>query len=283
MNEPLLRLRVALGCLALLASASTTAFAFPPAPPHTLYGMVRNQWGDPISVSGAEVFIQTTNGIGVRTTLTASAGPGVNYEMQVPMDSGIALDLYQPTAVRQNQAFQLKVQIGSTTYLPIEMVISAHQIGRPAQSTRLDLTLGEDTDGDGLPDAWEQALIAMLGGTLADITPNGDADGDGISNLNEYLAGTYPFDPQDGFALSIVGWRSGNPILEFLAIRGRTYSLQASANLQQWTPVSFGVLSGSTTGPLRATYYASDVRYLQVEVPAPAGGVAYRYFRALVQ
>ena len=43
-----------------------------------------------------------------------------------------------------------------------------------------------DGDGDGLPDAWEQALIAAAGGgkTLADIRPDGDEDGDGLPDLN---------------------------------------------------------------------------------------------------
>ena len=31
------------------------------------------------------------------------------------------------------------------------------ELGKPSETTRLDLTLGEDSDGDGLPDAWERA------------------------------------------------------------------------------------------------------------------------------
>lgn len=53
-----------------------------------------------------------------------------------------------------------------------------------------------DTDADGLPDAWEQAILDFLGDetlTIADIDPQGDVDGDGISNLDEYLAGLNPY------------------------------------------------------------------------------------------
>jgi hypothetical protein len=256
--------------------------AYPPAPHHTLFGTVRNQWGDPIDVSGAEVFVQTTNGVGVKVGIVPSTQPGVNYQMQVPMDSGTTLLLYQSTALRQSQSFQLKVKIGPITYLPLEMRLITPQIGQPAQATRLDLTLGEDSDGDGLPDAWEQAIISIYGGSLASIDPNGDDDGDGISNRDEYLSGTHAFDPSDGFYLSIVSLL-GNSRLEFLAIRGRNYVIEASADLHQWSPVSFRVLSGSTSGPLQGSYFANDVRLLRVEVPFQAGGQTNQYFRAIVR
>ena len=261
---------------------STTTHAFPPAPHHTLFGMVRNQWGDPLNVSGADVFIQTSNALGVAVRIAASTEPGVNYRMQVPMDSGRTLDLYQSTALRPSQPFQLKVKIGTTTYVPLEMVFS-RALGQPAAATRLDLTLGVDSDGDGLPDAWEQALIDILGGDLASITPNGDADGDGISNVNEFLAGTYAFDPNDGFRLALTDLSAGNSTLEFFAVRGRNYRLQGSTDLRQWTPLSFRIVNGGTAGPLQSEYSATDYRQLRIEVPFQSGAETNRYFRALVQ
>src|SRR6266850_4046102 len=53
-----------------------TALAFTPAPHHILFGMVRNQWGDPINVAGAEVFLETTNATGLKTTLYPGVEPG---------------------------------------------------------------------------------------------------------------------------------------------------------------------------------------------------------------
>ena len=269
----------------ILVFGVLTVRAYPPAPYHVLYGMVRNEWGDPISVAGAQVFLESSTSSSLVTPVTLNLNPGINYELSVPMDAGTAADLYKLTALRPADSFRLKVKIGQMTYLPIEMAGNISQIGRPAQSTRLDLTLGEDSDGDGLPDAWERALIAALGGnlTLADIRPNDDSDGDGISNLNEYLSGTYAFDPSDGFSLTLVGINQGASVLEFLAIRGRTYTLESSLDLRQWTPVQFRVTADGPSAPLQSSYVANDVRFMRVEVPFQAGAQTNRYFKARVQ
>lgn len=52
-------------------------------------------------------------------------------------------------------------------------------------ATLEELNTGPDTDGDGLPDAWEMSQFGNLNQTAS-----GDADGDGVSNLKEYQNGT---------------------------------------------------------------------------------------------
>jgi len=49
-----------------------------------------------------------------------------------------------------------------------------------------------DTDGDGLPDIWEEKYC----GTNIACNPNEDTDGDGYTNLEEFEAGTNPLDPE---------------------------------------------------------------------------------------
>jgi hypothetical protein len=270
--------KVAASLLGLLLAAD--ALAYPPAPDYTFYGMVRNEWGDPIDVSDAKVFVVSTNGVNAAAPVAASTLPGLNYRLIVPMDSARSpkIDFTSGGSLRQNQPFQLKVQIGTITYLPIEMVLS-RPIGDPAGTSRLDLTLGVDSDGDGLPDAWE---IANGLNPNDPNDANGDADGDGISNRNEYLAGTYAFDPNDGFRLSLVEVNAGRSQLEFLAISGRTYTIQASPNLQQWTPVSFSVVTGGVPGALQNNYPATDIRNLRIEVPFQTG-TTNNFFRAMIQ
>ena len=269
----------------LVGLGVTSSLAFPPAPHHLIYGMVRGEMGDPLTVTNAEVILVTSAGVQIKTTIIPNLAPGVNYRLTVPLDSGLTADPYKPTALRPTVPFRLSVKIGTTTYLPIEMAGNYKNLGQPAKETRLDLTLGEDSDGDGLPDAWERAIIAILGGnlTLADIGPGDDSDHDGMSNLNEYLAGTYAFDPADGYKLAIIGVSSGRPILEFTAIRGRTYSVQGSTDLQNWAPVPFRVPAEGPEASSRQAYQATDVRVLRIEAEPGANGQAASFFKLIVE
>ena len=267
-----------LGCI-LAAPLAPILRAFPPAPHHLVHGTVRDELGHPLSPHSAEVILETSSGRKIVTRISKGLEPGVNYEIGVPMDAGITADLYKPTALRPAIPFKIRVRIGQTSYLPIEMTGDFAHLGEPGQRTRLNLTLGEDADGDGIPDAWER-LAQGAGGSLADFRPGDDLDGDGLSNLDEYLAGTYALDPADGFTLKILPNPADQTVLEFTAIRGRTYTVLGSADLQNWSPVAFR-LRGATTPPA-ATYQATDVRPIQVETD-PGTSRELRFFKLVVQ
>ncbi len=260
------------------------AHAFPPAPHHLIYGSVRDEMGEPLVNEGSEIFLETSAGIVLPGVIAPGTEPGVNYEIKVPMDSGITSDAYKPTALAPTVAFRIKVKIGNVVYLPLQMRGNYANLGKSALSTRLDLTLGEDLDGDGLSDAWERALLALsgAGGGINDLKPGDDFDGDGLSNLQEYIAGTYAFDPQDGFRLEIVSGTNAVPKLKFLAITSRSYSLMASTNLQTWISLPFK-LSGSGSAAIQS-YSAQDVRRVEIEPQLPPGVPASKFFfKAQVQ
>ncbi len=266
--------------------STLAALAFPPAPHHQVYGLVRDELGNPLNAPGAQVLLESEGTSAVRSTISIAAEPGVNYRLNIPLDSGATPDLYKPSALRPAVPFRMRVQIGNATYLPIEMIGVSKLFSRPGESSRVDLTLGIDSDGDGLPDAWELALIAASGGTgtLADIGPKDDTDGDGLNNLGEYLAGTYAFDPADGFALAIASAGGGRSLLEFTAIRGRSYFIQASPDMANWTPVTFTVSTDPANAPQRGSYVATDVRPVQALVgPFDDATRAARFFRLIVQ
>lgn len=278
-----------LAAAALLAAAAA-AIAFPPAPHHLVFGMVRDELGNPLNAPGAQVLLDAEGSPSARATISTQTATttdsNFNYQLQIPLDSGATADLYKPSALRPIVPFRMRVRIGSNTYLPIEMSGAAKILTEPGAASRVDLTLGVDSDGDGLPDAWEQALIAAAGGnrSLRDIQPKDDTDGDGLSNLEEYLAGTYAFDPADGFALTIVSTRAGRSLLEFTAIRGRTYSIQGSEDMASWVPVAFNLKSDPAGTAERRSYIAADVRPVQALVgPTNEDARPARFFRLLVR
>lgn len=195
----------------------------------------------------------------------------------------MSTDVYRRDALQVAVPFKIRVRIGQSVYLPIEMQGEFSKLGKAAESTRLDLTLGEDANGNGLPDAWERAILAVSGSGLTEVSPGDDSDGDGLSNMDEYLAGTNAFDSQDGFSLKVVDAQEGSPALEFLSIRGRTYKVFGSSDLNTWTQSAFRFASDAAEVPDRRNYQASDSRLVQVLVRPEPEQAALRFFRLRVE
>jgi hypothetical protein len=254
-----------------------TAFAFPPAPYHTIYGLVRDEYGQPLYVTGAQIIFEATNGVQITGTIVPGLDLGINYRLNLPMDSGIAPDNYKPTALKPTLPFVIRVKIGNTTYLPMELSGSYANLGKPAQSTRLDLTLGVDADHDGLPDAWQQLIKLMLGPNAL-TGPNDDPDGDGLTNLQEYQLGTYAFVPDDGFRLKLVSQPGAKPLVEFAVTTPHTYTVLSSTNLQSWSPTFFRIPANGPADAFRPYYTATDIRILQVEPQLPTNATNANYF-----
>jgi hypothetical protein len=94
---------------------------------------------------------------------------------------------------------------------------------------RIELHLGmlpEDSDGDGMSDAWEQQYFGLAGAE-----PGDDADGDGLDNLAEYRAGTSPTDPESRFEVVTIELVSGGVLLEWSSEPGRRYRVKRSTSL----------------------------------------------------
>ena len=276
MNRPLFRLLYAL--LIALGAFSRPAHAYPPAPFHLVYGMLRDQYGTPITVRGTEVVLETSAGVKIKVVINPGIEVGANYRLEVPMDAGLLAGAYQPTALRPFAPFRIKVRVGSATYLPIEMAGAYSKLGQPGQRTRLDLTLGEDSDGDGLPDAWER----LVNPDIAEVKPDARA-ASGLTYQQTYLAGTYVVDPSKGFELSITGFNRSSAVLEFLAVTGRTYTLVGSADLKTWKPVQFRVSAEGANGTVRGSLRAEAVKTMRIEAVDDGVEPAPGFFRLMLR
>lgn len=267
----------------LLMLALTIVQAFPPAPHHTFYGVVRDKRGNPIDARNAEVLLETSSGRVISTRVAPGMVEGRNYRLRIPMDSGLTRELYKPTAMRPMLPFRIRVRVGRDIYLPIEVSTDTAKMGHPGEFTQLDLTLGEDLDGDGIPDAWEQSLINRgLADDLASLTPDGDADGDGLSNLAEYLAASYGYDDERGFELVIKEFHRGVPVMEFFALPGRSYEVLGSADLDEWKPLPFRLVDDADEQGLTRGYSSNAGGEVEIEVPQDEHSAPYRFFKLKV-
>jgi subtilisin family serine protease len=92
---------------------------------------------------------------------------------------------------------------------------------------RLNLQRMVDTDGNGLPDWWEQQYFGKLG-----VDPSGDPDHDGASNLAESVAGTDPLDPNSSLRIVIPPpGSSAGFLVQWTSVAGKSYRLERSTSL----------------------------------------------------
>ncbi len=72
-----------------------SAQAYPPAPFHLLFGMLRDEYGEPILTSKAEVILESPGGVEIKTTINPGIEAEANYRLEVPMDAGLMSGPYQ--------------------------------------------------------------------------------------------------------------------------------------------------------------------------------------------
>jgi hypothetical protein len=211
-----------------------------PEPGLVFYGVVRNVLG------GGSV--RLTSGTLTWRLVPSGGGPAVlvsvpltnindqfSYVLQVPCEAPIA-------------GFSLSANVLPLTATPV--LYSRLQVeidGVPAQFMqpsltnftvsaatrgrleRIDLVTAfqpTDSDGDGMPDAWECQYF----GCNAD--PNQDVDGDGMSNLAEYRAGTDPTNAQSAFKfIDIQAAPQGGVELRWASVTNKRYSILRSTSL----------------------------------------------------
>lgn len=259
--------------------------AFPPAPYYTLFGIVRDQVGATLKVDGAElILLKDGKEIG-RTPVSKDLLGDFNYELRVSVDQNLpSTRSYSEKAVAAGGLISVVVTMNGQQFYPIGVSGSLRPTAG-GERVRLDLNLGEDKDGDGLPDAWEEWQLYLAGRRpgpngwdLSLITRDGDFDGDGISNFDEYIAGTFAADPSDRFELRLLGKTATAVQLEFFGITGKVYSVEESADLKSWTQVPFSL---SAQGSEQARYQAPEVGIRPIFVKAPA--TASRFYRLSVR
>ncbi len=156
----------------------------------------------------------------------ASGSEVVRAYIEAPFVNAAAIDTTADTTVqRRNQAqtHQVEVELAGTG---THLVTLGFDDGGGTNP---------DSDGDGLPDAWELENFGNL-----DRDGSGDADSDSLTDREEYIIGSDPNDASSGFPALSVESTGGTFRVTFDTVAGRSYTVLASSDLTggQWTAVT---------------------------------------------
>jgi hypothetical protein len=113
------------------------------------------------------------------------------------------------------------LNLGRPDYNSASVALPSPSTG-PISLGRLTL-VAVDSDGDGLPDAWEQAHFGNLGQNAQD-----NADGDAFSNAEEFRSATHPKQAASFFRVEDVGASADLVTFRWPASAARRYRIQGA-------------------------------------------------------
>ncbi len=271
-GEPFLR------CFVVVVGMVASVFAGLPRPCCIFYGQAKDEYGWPYT-RDAEVIMRVNGAELKRHRIDGSVSPGVNFLFRVPIDNGSG-GVYAQRAARSGDAVSFAVVAGGEerTILETNLVMS---VGDPGEILSINVTAGNDTDNDRLPDAWEEWIVSWSTDPavrfITDVDGADDFDGDGMSNRDEYQAGTDPTWDADYFYIEDIECAASKRLrIVCLTVPGKVYRLDARLNLTgsvwQPAPCARSETAPLTDGPIEGT---GDFISLYIDTQS-AGGRFYR-------
>lgn len=254
--------------IALLAATTWGATLRPSV---IVHGQIRDAFGVRLK-SGADVscFLGTNE---VARSVVGAYPEGENYRLF--LDVGDPLTA-APGGVKPGDTVQIRVKMGGA----FQPLIGPASFAAPGDGVprRADFIIGTDSDGDGLPDAWEQMVIANSGGVatnLAGVGPGRDLDGDGMSDDQEFLYGSFAFLPGDALEFDRMKRGRDRSSFTFLSVAGAVYRVESSPTLgaPSWSSAAVALAENDA---LSTTEFPGNGNWITFFIAPSGSGAVYR-------
>lgn len=271
--------------IAILCLLPALLHAYPPAPATQYYGEVRDSFGNQISSPDAWVLFVVENAVIARVQLRGGVRIRENYRALLPLDMGEGSP-YTSDALPPGVTFTIEAEIAGIRYPAYGIVSDSLLNPEPGASQRLDFTIGEDSDGDKIPDLWELWQLESSGIYEGDerysleSIGEGDHDNDGLSDYDEYIAGVFSFLfietlNMSAKTVSADGWIQ----FELIQAQGQSYQMEATSDLTTWEPIEV-TLDGDRETSL-SSWSAEDTSIRDIEVKLTSGGPKFYRVRRI--
>lgn len=121
--------------------------------------------------------------------------------------------------------------------------------------------------GDAIPDWWRVLNFGSV--TNADAALNADPDGDQFSNLQEFKAGTDPYDPRSNLRIFEIQGSGANAGISFVSLLGTRYNIERTADLRSgsWTNVVTNVWGHTDVTVFSDSNAPPAMRFYRIVVP----------------
>lgn len=255
-------------------AAPFTVLAYPPAPGAQFYGTVRDSFGNEIIARNSWIIFKVGDAEIARAEIRGGFRPDENFRVMLPIDMGVG-ELYNAQATVAGVSFTIEAQIAGVTYPVYGIRPRIASIPAPGEASRLDFTIGEDTDDDGIPDLWElwqlerHGILAGDERYSLDSIGDGDYDKDGLDDYREYLAGTFAFVFVETIPIEFKRFDADRWLLfEIIEAGGFSYQVEASSDLIAWDVIDVA-LDGERE-QLVPSWDAAETSIRTVEVQNPS-------------
>lgn len=225
------------------------------------------------------------NAVIARVQLRGGVRIRENYRALLPLDMGEGSP-YTSDALPPGVTFTIEAEIAGIRYPAYGIVSDSLLNPEPGASQRLDFTIGEDSDGDKIPDLWELWQLESSGIYEGDerysleSIGEGDHDNDGLSDYDEYIAGVFSFLfietlNMSAKTVSADGWIQ----FELIQAQGQSYQMEATSDLTTWEPIEV-TLDGDRETSL-SSWSAEDTSIRDIEVKLTSGGPKFYRVRRI--